>query len=61
VLDSREEFDLPVLARELDAGVVTEDRGVVSRADEFGLRHVHGGFPTLLAECLRATGSAVDD
>jgi RNA ligase partner protein len=57
VLDSREDFDLLVLARELDAGVVTEDRGVVSWADEFGLRYVRGGqFPTLLEEYLRATG-----
>jgi hypothetical protein len=58
VLDSREDFDLLVLARELDAGVVTEDRGVISWADEFGLRYVHGGqFPTLLEEYLRATGT----
>ncbi|MFB6300780.1 MAG: RNA ligase partner protein [Halobacteriales archaeon] len=58
VLDSREDFDLLVLARELDAGVVTEDRGIISWADEFGLRYVRGGqFPTLLEEYLRATGS----
>ncbi|QLG61427.1 RNA ligase partner protein [Halorarum salinum] len=57
VLDSREDFDLLVLARELDAGVVTEDRGIISWADEFGLRYVRGGqFPTLLEEYLRATG-----
>jgi RNA ligase partner protein len=57
VLDSREDFDLLVLARELDAGVVTEDRGIVSWADEFGLRYVRGGqFPTLLEEYLRAAG-----
>ncbi|PSP97473.1 RNA ligase partner protein [Halobacteriales archaeon QS_4_70_19] len=61
VLDSREDFDLLVLARELDAGVVTEDRGIVSWADEFGLRYVRGGrFPTLLEEYLRATGDADD-
>ena len=59
VLDSREDFDLLVLARELDAGVVTEDRGIVSWADEFGLRYVYGGqFPTLLEEYLRATGGS---
>jgi RNA ligase partner protein len=59
VLDSREDFDLLILARELDAGVVTEDRGVISWADEFGLRYVRGGrFPTLLEEYLRATGLA---
>jgi RNA ligase partner protein len=58
VLDSREDFDLLVLARELDAGVVTEDRGIVSWADEFGLRYVRGSqFPTLLEEYLRATGA----
>jgi hypothetical protein len=57
VLDSREDFDLLVLGRELDAGVVTEDRGIISWADEFGLRYVRGGqFPTLLEEYLRATG-----
>ncbi|MFB6305025.1 MAG: RNA ligase partner protein [Haloferacaceae archaeon] len=57
ILDSREDFDLLVLARELDAGVVTEDRGIISWADEFGLRYVRGGqFPTLLEEYLRATG-----
>ncbi|TMT86625.1 RNA ligase partner protein [Haloterrigena sp. H1] len=61
VLDSREDFDLLILARELDAGVVTEDRGIISWADEFGLRYVRGGqFPTLLEEYLRATG-ATDD
>lgn len=59
VLDSREDFDLLVLARELDAGVVTEDRGIISWADEFGLRYVRGGqFPTLLAEYRGATGSS---
>jgi hypothetical protein len=62
VLDSREDFDLLVLARELDAGVVTEDRGIISWADEFGLRYVRGGqFPTLLEEYLRATGVEDDD
>lgn len=62
VLDSREDFDLLILARELDAGVVTEDRGIISWADEFGLRYVRGGqFPTLLEEYLRATGIETDD
>lgn len=58
VLDSREDFDLLVLARELDAGVVTEDRGIISWADSFGLRYVRGGqFPTLLGEYIRATSA----
>ena len=59
VLDSREDFDLLVLARELDAGVVTEDRGIIAWADEFGLRYLRGGqFPTLLEKYLAATGVA---
>ena len=59
VLDSREDFDLLILARELNAGVVTEDRGIISWADQFGLRYVRGGqFPPLLEEYLRAIGPA---
>ena len=61
VLDFREDFDLLVLARERDAGVVTEDRGIVSWADEVGLRYVRGGqFPTLLEEYLRGAGTDGD-
>lgn len=57
VLDSREDFDLLILARELDAGVVTEDKGIISWAEDFGLRYVHGkDFPTLLEEYLAAAG-----
>ncbi|RBI63414.1 RNA ligase partner protein [halophilic archaeon] len=55
VLDSREDFDLLVLARELDAGVVTEDTGVIDWAENFGLRYLRGrDFPTLLDEYLDA-------
>jgi len=62
ILDSREDFDLLVLARELEAGVVTEDRGVISWADAFGPRYVRGGqFPTLLEEYRRATGVDGDE
>ncbi|MFB6127703.1 MAG: RNA ligase partner protein [Halolamina sp.] len=62
ILDSHEDFDLLVLAKELDAGVVTEDRGVIGWADDFGLRYVRGGqFPTLLREYLRASGIDVTD
>ncbi len=57
VLDSREDFDLLILARELDAGVVTEDTGIISWAEDFGLRYVHGkDFPALLEEYLQAAG-----
>jgi hypothetical protein len=55
VLDSREDFDLLILARELEAGVVTEDTGIVDWAEDFGLRYLKGrDFPTLLEEYLRA-------
>ncbi|WP_101298426.1 RNA ligase partner protein [Halegenticoccus soli] len=54
VLDSREDLDLLILARELDAGVVTEDTGIISWADDFGLRYLKGrDFPGLLQEYLR--------
>ncbi|XVH31271.1 RNA ligase partner protein [Haloferacaceae archaeon DSL9] len=57
VLDSREDFDLLILARELDAGVVTEDRGIIEWADDFGLRYMRGReFPGLLGEYLDAAG-----
>jgi RNA ligase partner protein len=56
VLDSREDFDLLILARELDAGVVTEDKGIITWAEDFGLRYLRGrDFPTLLDEYLQAT------
>jgi RNA ligase partner protein len=55
VLDSREDFDLLILARELDAGVVTEDTGIINWAEDFGLRYLRGrDFPPLLAEYLAA-------
>ncbi|MDY6817867.1 MAG: RNA ligase partner protein [Halobacteriales archaeon] len=53
VLDSREDFDLLVLARELEAGVVTEDQGIINWAEDFGLRYLRGrDFPSLLADYL---------
>ena len=56
VLDSREDFDLLILARELDAGVVTEDTGIINWAEDFGLRYLRGrDFPALLDEYLAAT------
>ena len=55
VLDSHEDFDLLILARELDAGVVTEDAGIVDWAEDFGLRYLRGrDFPALLEEYLEA-------
>ena len=58
VLDSREDFDLLVLARELDAGVVTEDTGIIAWTEAFGLRYLRGGdFPALLYNYLEAVGA----
>ncbi|MFB6224699.1 MAG: RNA ligase partner protein [Haloarcula sp.] len=55
VLDSREDFDLLILARELEAGVVTEDQGIINWAEDFGLRYLKGrNFPPLLREYLAA-------
>ncbi len=56
VLDSREDFDLLILARELEAGVVTEDTGVIAWAEDFGLRYLRGrDFPALLEQYLAAS------
>jgi RNA ligase partner protein len=56
VLDSHEDFDLLILARELDAGVVTEDMGIINWSEDFGLRYLKGrDFPSLLEEYLDAS------
>ncbi|MDG5818780.1 RNA ligase partner protein [Natronococcus sp. A-GB7] len=58
VLDSREDFDLLILARELEAGVVTEDRGIIDWTEDFGLRYIRGReFPDLLEQYLTAVDS----
>ena len=62
VLDSREDFDLLILARELDAGVVTEDRGIIGWADDFGLRYMKGrDFPDLLEEYLATYEETIEE
>lgn len=62
VLDSREDFDLLVLGSELDAGVVTEDTGIIAWTEDFGLRFLRGReFPDLLREYLRAVGELESD
>ncbi|MFW5955804.1 MAG: RNA ligase partner protein, partial [Halorhabdus sp.] len=61
VLDSREDFDLLILARELDAGVVTEDTGIINWAEDFGLRYLRGrSFPSLIEEYLAAGARSPD-
>ncbi|MDQ2049581.1 RNA ligase partner protein [Natronolimnohabitans sp. A-GB9] len=58
VLDSREDFDLLILARELEAGVVTEDNGIIDWTEDFGLRYIRGReFPDLLEQYLTAVDS----
>jgi RNA ligase partner protein len=60
ILDSREDLDLLILARELDAGVVTEDTGVLDWAEDFGLRYLRGrDFPDLLEAYLSGSGPDV--
>jgi len=47
-----------VLARELEAGVDSEDTGLVDWAEAYGLRYIRGrDFPTLLNEYLSASVS----
>ena len=61
VLDSREDFDLLILARELEAGVVTEDRGIIGWTEDFGLRYIRGReFPNLVEQYLEAVEMDVD-
>ncbi|WP_254768286.1 RNA ligase partner protein [Salinilacihabitans rarus] len=62
VLDSREDFDLLILARELDAGVVTEDTGIVAWTEDFGLRYLRGReFPALLEQYLEAVDAGLPE
>ena len=51
IVDSREDLDLLLLAKEMDATVVTEDNGVLNWAEDFGLRQIRGReFPDILEE-----------
>ena len=53
IVDSKEDLDLLLLARELDATVVSEDRGVLNWAEELGLTHLEGNeLPEVLEEYL---------
>lgn len=48
-IDSKEDIDILLLAREMDAGVVTEDQGVINWCDDLGLRYLKGReFPAYL-------------
>jgi len=62
VVDSREDFDLLILARELNACVVTEDKGIIQLASDFGLRYLNGrDFPVLIEEYLKAVETGDTD
>lgn len=53
ILDSREDLDMLLLSREIEAEVVTEDKGVISWAEDFGVSYVKGrNFPSVLREYL---------
>lgn len=51
VIDSREDVDLLLLARELDATLVTEDQGILNWTEDLGIKQVKGrNFPQELTE-----------
>ena len=48
-IDSKEDIDILLLAREMDAGVVTEDQGVINWCNDLGLKYLKGReFPEYL-------------
>jgi len=53
ILDSREDLDMLLLSREIDATVVTEDKGVINWAEDFGVSYIKGrNFPDVLEKYL---------
>ena len=53
IVDSKEDLDLLLLAKELDATVVSEDQGVLNWAEELGIPHLKGNeLPDVLEEYL---------
>lgn len=53
LLDSREDLDMILLSREIEATVVTEDKGVIGWAEDFGVSTVKGrNFPEVLEQYL---------
>jgi hypothetical protein len=54
ILDSKEDLDVLILAKELEAGIVTADEGIMKWAEELGLRYVEAkAFPDLIEEYLK--------
>jgi RNA ligase partner protein len=53
ILDSREDLDMLLLSRETDATLVTEDKGVINWAQDFGVSYVKGrNLPEVLDQYL---------
>lgn len=53
IVDSKEDLDLLLLSREIEATVVSEDRGVLNWAEELGIPHLEGNeLPEVLEEYL---------
>ena len=53
ILDSREDLDMLLLSREIDGTLVTEDKGVINWAQDFGVSYVKGrNLPEVLDQYL---------
>jgi RNA ligase partner protein len=53
ILDSREDLDMLLLSREIDATLVTEDKGVINWAEDFGVSYIKGrNLPNVLEQYL---------
>ena len=53
ILDSREDLDMLLLSREIEATLVTEDKGVINWAEDFGVSYVKGrNLPEVLDQYL---------
>lgn len=53
ILDSREDLDMLLLSREMEATLVTEDKGVINWAEDFGVSYVKGrNLPNVLDQYL---------
>lgn len=62
LLDSREDLDLILLARELDAALVSSDQGLTSWADRLGIRLIHPQrIRAILDELVVEAGSKSDE
>lgn len=54
ILDSREDLDMLLLCRDIEAEVVTEDKGVINWAEDFGVGYIKGReLPEVLEELVQ--------